>query len=229
MNDLIDRAPADVLEAWKRLNPKQQAFVCARPGAASHEEAMVTAGYAAQTARKKAGLFAKHPDVAKVLQYLIDAVASQSLASARDSVDRLVEEMANIALADPLAMFDERDCLKPLRDWPEELRRAVASVETLEVYEGQGKDRVFIGYTKKIRFWNKIQAADTIAKLRRHGVYAPEEKDPGAPVNVYGGVVVLPPKESGRGRGITRGAVIEGELVQGATVRQIAQDAPAAT
>lgn len=71
------------------------------------------------------------------------------------NADKVLAEIGHMAYMDPLEMYDENNCLKPIAEIPETLRRAIASIETKELFEGTGKDREFIGYTKTVKLWNK--------------------------------------------------------------------------
>lgn len=98
----------------------------------------------------------------------------QKLAAATEvDLERVVKEAAIIALSDPLiAITDENGNVKPIHEWPEMARRAVSSIEVLEEFEGNGKDRKFIGYTKKVKFWDKNAGLE---KLMKH--FGGYEKD----------------------------------------------------
>lgn len=69
--------------------------------------------------------------------------------------DRVLAELGHMAYLDPLEMYDENNCLKPIAEIPETLRRAIASIETKELFDGSGEDREMIGYTKTVKLWNK--------------------------------------------------------------------------
>lgn len=224
MEEKLVNAPAEVDAAWHRLNPKQQALALAVPLAKTPVDAARQAGYSENTALKKAGAMVNQPDVALVVKYLVGqhvSVATEAMQETVDEVERIAKELGHIAFCDPLGIFGPDDVVLPVREWPEELRRNLAGVEVLEQYAGRGKDRVFIGYLKKFKFCNKVAALESLAKLRQLGGYATVKDQPaGNTVNVFGGVVVLPPKDSGRGREVTGGIVIDGELGEGATVRR---------
>jgi phage terminase small subunit len=175
MTDQLANAPADVVAAFERLTARQRAFALALPTAASQEAAMLAAGYAPQTARKTAATLAAHPDVAAVVDFL----TSTALESASCDIETLLREAARIALADPLGAFTGQGGLKNIEDWPEELRRALSGIEVFEEFEwkGEGKERrrEFIGYTKKIKFWDKPRTLELIAKIQ--GFMAPERHE----------------------------------------------------
>lgn len=166
---ILDGAPENVVAAFKRLSGKQRVFVLALPTAASHEAAMVQAGYTETYARKRAGIAAKHPDVVTVLNWIV----SEAVEAARDSVERVLRELCDVSFTDPLTIFDEADNIRPIREWPEDMRRALAGIEVFEEYQGRGKDREFIGRTKKVKFWNKLDGLEKVAKIK--GYMQPEK------------------------------------------------------
>ena len=164
-------APPHVLAAYKRLSPLRQAFALALPTAATQEAAMLAAGYGAQTARKTAGATAAHPDVMIVVDYLV----GNAIEAAQDDVERLIKELCRVGLADPLGMFNDDDTLKPLREWPEDLRRSLSGIEIDELMVGKGEERRSMGFTKKVKFWDKLSAIEKIAKIR--GYLLPEKHE----------------------------------------------------
>lgn len=171
----LDTAPPEVLAAYKRLNDRQRAFALALPTAASQEAAMLAAGYAAQTARKTASTLAAHPDVVTVVNHLVNGAVQ----AAQDDVETLIRELCRVGLADPLGMFNDDDTLKPLREWPEDLRRTLSGIEIDEIWEHEGtgpdRKRVQVGLTKKVKFWDKLRAIEQVAKIR--GYMVPEKHE----------------------------------------------------
>lgn len=81
------------------------------------------------------------------------------------SESRVIEELARIGLFDPGQLFADDGSLLPVKKMAPEVRAAIASVEVDELFDGAGKDRKFIGYTRKIKLWDKNSA---IEKIMRH-------------------------------------------------------------
>jgi phage terminase small subunit len=52
----------------------------------------------------------------------------------------------------------------PVHELDDETAAAIASVEVREEFEGQGEGRKLVGYTKKIRFWDKPAAINMAMK-----------------------------------------------------------------
>lgn len=173
--DQLKEAPKRVLDAFNRLTPKEKAFALTRPLAQSDVDAMRSAGYSEQTAKKLAFKTAAKKDVQVVVEYLQGTHAQQAVTHAKDSVERQLEELCRIALVDPRGLFDEHGNLLPIREWPEELARAVSSIESFEEYDGRGEDRKAIGMVRKIKFHGKIDAIDKVLKVK--GGYRPEQHE----------------------------------------------------
>ena len=55
-----------------------------------------------------------------------------------------------------------------MNEWPDAIAACVASVEVEELFEweGEGDDRkkTHIGYTKKVKFWDKNKSLDMIGR-----------------------------------------------------------------
>lgn len=89
-------------------------------------------------------------------------------------MDRIVKELAAIALLDPADFFSPGGQLLPIPEMPEQARRAIAQFETFTEYEGRGADRVPIGETTRIRLIDKNGAIDRATKML--GYNAPEKR-----------------------------------------------------
>ena len=67
------------------------------------------------------------------------------------NADRVLKEIERVATVDPVALVNEDGTMKRMQDIPEDVRRAIASVEIIELFEGKGDKRKWIGYLKKIK------------------------------------------------------------------------------
>lgn len=177
-NDQLKGAPTRVLEAFNRLNEKQKTFALALPTAKSQKDAARLAGYSEKTAKSLAFRLANHADIKVVVGYLTTPTleaAADVVAVAKDSVERTVEEICRIGLADPRTLFDDDGKLLPISEWPDDIARAVSSIESFEEYQGRGEDREAIGMVRKVKFHGKIDAIDKLAKIK--GFYRPEQHE----------------------------------------------------
>lgn len=76
----------------------------------------------------------------------------------------VLRELARIVYADPRKAFDEKGNLLPVNEWPDEVAAMIASVESDEIFEGSGAERICIGHTKKVKLWDKNSAIDKAMK-----------------------------------------------------------------
>lgn len=77
---------------------------------------------------------------------------------------KVVLAVARVAYQDIRRAFDKKGNLLPIQELPDEIAGAIAGIEIFEEYEGKGKDRVFVGYTKKIRMSDRIPACSLLGK-----------------------------------------------------------------
>jgi phage terminase small subunit len=82
----------------------------------------------------------------------VDALEERQIAKIVHSADRVLAEVARIALADPADLVDATGKLLPLRSIPEDARRAISSIEV----DDKG--------VTKIRFWEKTRANELLGK-----------------------------------------------------------------
>jgi phage terminase small subunit len=102
--------------------------------------------------------------------------------SAEVKLERVLLELNRILHADPADALDENGAPLPLRDWPEDLRRALAGVEVEEIWDGPRGEREHVGTVHKYKFWNKTAASEQL--LRHLGAFKDRlEVDLGAGVD----------------------------------------------
>lgn len=128
-------------------------------------KAAIRAGYSPNTARQKGSEVSLRPEV----QAFIAILQAEYQAQLNVNVQRVLTERARVAFFDPIDLFDENGALLPIRDMDADARRAIASVEVQELFEGTGQDRKHIGNLHKIKLWDKGAA---LTALERHlGMY----------------------------------------------------------
>lgn len=81
-------------------------------------------------------------------------------------VMRLLDELRAIGTVDIRGAFNEDGRLKPMSEIPEAVAKAMAQVEVFEEFEwdGQAKERVQTGWTKKVKFYDKLRAIELLGK-----------------------------------------------------------------
>lgn len=123
-------------------------------------QAAITAGYSQKTARAQGCQLLTHPDIVKSLE----AATARIEAISGLTVERTLQEIARVAYQDPRKLFDDKGNLKNIPDLDDDAAAAVASLEVTEEFEGSGKDRERIGFTKKLKLWDKNTALVTAAR-----------------------------------------------------------------
>lgn len=90
------------------------------------------------------------------------------------TIDELVKDLSNMVRFDPAEMYDENGALKSIHDMPKPVRQMISSMDIDELFDGKGRDSQRIGFTKKVRLINKL---DAIEKLMKHlGGYEKDNK-----------------------------------------------------
>jgi phage terminase small subunit len=143
-----------------RLSPKQALFCKEYLIDLNATQAAIRAGYSAKTAQKIGSENLLKPDIQTEVDRLKAARAQKVEVNSED----VLKELVRLSKADIREVWDEQGLLKPIHTWPDHIAACVASVEVLEVYEGSGKDRKFVGYTKKVKFWEKTKALDMLGR-----------------------------------------------------------------
>lgn len=144
-------------------------------------QAAVSAGYKPGDAAKKAGYrLSTDVHVAKALE----ARRAEALAKAQEitgiSVERTLKELGRIAYFDVRRLYREDGSLKPIHEWDDDCAAAVAAIDQVEEFAGKGEDRALIGYTKKVRVFDKNSA---IEKAMKHlGLFEKDNRQKTDPV-----------------------------------------------
>ena len=59
---------------------------------------------------------------------------------------------------------DDGSLLNP-KDMPRTLAASIAAIESVEYFEGAGRDRMQVGWVKKVKFWDKTKSIEMLAKV----------------------------------------------------------------
>lgn len=162
------------------LNDKQRAFCAEYIIDLNGTQAAIRAGYSAKTARSIAQELLVKAEVVAKIQALMDERANRTQVTA----DRVILEASRIGFSDLRKAFDPVSGeMLPPNQWPDELAAAIASVEVEELMSGTGPDRVQIGWTKKIKTWDKPKALDLLGRHLKLWVERHEHTGPnGGPI-----------------------------------------------
>lgn len=130
----------------------------------------IAAGYSAHSAKRQAVKLLAIPAVREELRARQDKLAKKY----ELTTESVIAELSKIVHADPRRMFAANGTILPVKDWPDDVAGMVASIEVDETFEGSGKEKVWTGYTKKVKLWDKNSA---IEKAMKHlGLFAEDNK-----------------------------------------------------
>lgn len=145
------------------LTPKQARFVEEYLKDLNATQAAIRTGYSVSSAEVQGCTLLSNPKVAATVKAVVDARSQRTQITA----DIVLFELLRLAKVDIGQAFDEVGNLKPIQDIPEDVRRSIASIEVVEEFEGKGADKEQIGWTKKIRFWDKTKALELLGRYLR--------------------------------------------------------------
>ena len=80
----------------------------------------------------------------------------------REVVNRALLAISDVDIAQ--AYDPATNTLLKVHDMPEQIRRAIASIEVEELFEGRGDNRTQIGVVTKIKLWDRNKSVETLAR-----------------------------------------------------------------
>ena len=114
-------------------------------------QAAITAGFAEKSAGVTSAKLLKDTRVlAEITKRREELCASLEV-----TTERILKERARLAFFDPRKLFDANGKPIPIHELDDDTAAALAGLDVLEEYSGTGKDRKFIGYTKKYKLTDK--------------------------------------------------------------------------
>jgi len=94
----------------------------------------------------------------------VDRLLTEQAARIKFDGDRVMQELWKLGTVDIGQAYDDDGQLLAIKDMPEDVRRAISSVESEELFDGQGKEKTHIGFTKKIKFFDKPKSLELLGK-----------------------------------------------------------------
>ncbi|MCK9325465.1 MAG: terminase small subunit [Bacteroidales bacterium] len=102
----------------------------------------------------------KNPKIVAHLQKRIDARQKRT----EITQDRVLREYARLGFFDPRQLFKADGSPRDITELDDDTAAAIAGLEVIDMWEGKGEDRKFVGYLKKYKLANKIGALDSLGK-----------------------------------------------------------------
>jgi phage terminase small subunit len=131
-------------------------------------KAALRAGYAKSTAEKQAQLWiGKNRDLSYYPEMydLVDQERKRLSKESGITNERILLEYARIAFSDVREFLNEDGSLKDIQKLSDAAAAAIASIETDEIWDAQGRDKKVIGVSRKIKRWEKVKALDSLARI----------------------------------------------------------------
>lgn len=141
------------------LTPKQERFVQEYLVDSNATRAAQAAGYSERTAESQGSRMLRN---VKVLAFL-DAARDAQAERVEVKADDVLRELKRIGESDIGDLFDAHGALRPLKDMPVGVRRAISSIE-VEQLKVEG---AVVGTVAKVKFWDKPKALELLGKHRR--------------------------------------------------------------
>lgn len=89
------------------------------------------------------------------------------------TIDKVLEQLANWLLFDPIDLMDDSGCVKDLRHMDKKSRMSLSDIKVQETYGSIGDDKGKTGEIKTIKFVDKRATADMF--MKKFGQYINEQ------------------------------------------------------
>lgn len=156
--------PPIVKSVNKPLEPREKMFVGFYLESLKTNDAALKAGYSKHTAATTASLWVSDPKVKPHVYKAVQEAMKRREHRTEVTQDRVLLELARIGFASGKKIVDKKDSIKSLHDMDDDTAAAISSIEIEEIFAGSGSERRRVGHKKKVRFWNKNDALNTMAK-----------------------------------------------------------------
>lgn len=142
------------------MNDKQRRFISEYLKDQNAGAACIRAGYTKKASRRVGCYLLKRPEIKNAVRLGLKKITDKCEVTA----ERVIAELGRLAFSDMRQLYNAEGGLRPINEWPEDVARAVAGIDTDELFEGVGREREQVGVTKKVRLWTKNHALETLAR-----------------------------------------------------------------
>jgi phage terminase small subunit len=139
------------------------------------------AGFSAKNASKIANELLQKPHVKQLVWEEEEAVISVSGLTRVNTLRKL----GLMLKADPRKFYNDDGSLKPPSEWDEAMAAIIAGIEVQEEFEREGKKKVQVGWTKKVKLVDQLRPVELAMKhfgLTQEKVIFPDAQ--GNPQNI---------------------------------------------
>lgn len=125
------------------------------------KEAALRAGYSPTSAGLTAARLLINPEVKKYITVLKKNLALRIGISA----EMIAKEIAKIAFSDIRTFYNIDNSLKDINELSDTAASTIAGIDVFEEYDRQGKKRQLVGFTKRIKMYDKVRSLEILAKM----------------------------------------------------------------
>jgi len=151
---LYVRVPTEV------MNERQLLFVAEYLKDRKAGAAAIRAGYSKKTAETCGPRLLRKVQIKKLVAKGFKKITDKCEVTA----ERVIAELGRLAFSDLGLLYRPDGTLKPITEWPEDARRAVAGIESEEIFEFERGEKTNVGDLRKIKLWSKNNALETLAR-----------------------------------------------------------------
>jgi len=143
------------------MTPKKLRFIEEYCVDLNGTQAAIRAGYSKDRARITASELLAERNISAEIQKRLERLTK----AADIKTEQILEEVSRVAFVDPREVMPSDSYLgKQLRQMPEDIARAIASIELITRKVAESDD---IEYVAKIKFWNKLDALEKLGKYKK--------------------------------------------------------------
>lgn len=146
------------------LTQQQRLFVNAYLAERNATKAATTAGYSEATAQQQGSRLLSNVVIKTAVEQAEAEHIAKVQADTGITLERTLREIAKGAFFDPRKFFRDDGTPLPINELDADTAAVLAGMDVTEEFEGTGKDRVFIGYTKKYKLSERKGYLDMLMK-----------------------------------------------------------------
>lgn len=143
-----------------KLTAKQQRFVEEYLIDLNATQAAIRAGYSVKTAEQVGYQLLQKTSVSDYIQKRIKDREKRT----EITQDMVLQELAKLGFFDIRKLFGESGKPKDITSLDDVVAASVVGMDIMDLFEGNGEDREFVGYVKKYKMADKIRALELIGR-----------------------------------------------------------------
>lgn len=143
-----------------KLNDKHKIFISEYLVDRNATAAAIRAGYSEKTAKQQGSRLLTNADI----KAEIDRRTEKRAERLEITADRVLQEIAKLAFMDPRRFFNSDSSPKQIGELDDDTAAALAGMEVVELFDGQGDQKHCYGLLKKYKLADKGQNLERLGK-----------------------------------------------------------------